>query len=527
MHQILYFIIPPTGWNAYKSKTVELQLDANGQPMMERWPEQGQDARSLRNLPALPDQVSPLLQTYLLNPTKKLTLESQIGTWENPLYILAWRKLEPSCTWEDILMRMANVRTRPINGNVLSMRISRMMDDYMIIFTWRGTKDWTKPSADQRRRLAKLDAQALADNSTRRYTPGLCFPEQGEAGGRVPVPVDHRKRSRGSYKRKTFVRKAPRASRATKATSSAAAKKRKAAVKGPKTKKPRLVVKLPVRVGSETTKRLKFEDDSDEDTLTEDGMIEDDVYEDDVGDEDVDEDPSSYYEDEDPDATADDEETLYSTPEKRVKIESSPLSRLTSAQDTPSYPFARPVNAFGSEQYGNQLNYQYQHPYQLSYATPEPKQEVEHIDYRNGYMSSPSYMPYFSAPQPVEPFTFGGNTTAYGNSYQVATAHQNPFQVTTALEDPFQVTYPTLRRERDNVMSRGSYLTGLNFAPSFAPTIPSDGFNFSAIDPSLQMDSFSRGNNNLTVNELLNEDAPHDQATEQDYAHDTYWFPKH
>ena len=425
-------------------------------------------------------------------------------------------------------MRMANVGTRPINGNVLSMRISRMMDDYMIIFTWRGTKDWTKPSDDQKLRLAKLDAQALADNSTRRYTPGLCYPEQGESGGRVPVPVDHRKRSRGSYKRKTFVRKAPRASRATKATSSAAAKKRKAAVKGPKTKKPRLVVKLPVRADSETTKLLKFEDESDEDTLTDYDMIEDDMYEDDVGEEDVDEDPSSYYEDEDPDATADDEETVYSTPEKSVKIESSPLSRLTSAQDTPSYPFARPVDTFDPEQYGNQLNYQYQHPYQLSYATPEPKQEVEHFNPRNvyEYMSGPSYIPHFSVPQPVEPFAFGGNTTAYGNSYQVATAHQNSFQVGTALEDPFQVTYPTLRRERDNILSCGSYYPGLNFAPSFAPTVPNNGFNFSAIDPSLQMDSFSRGRNNVTVNDLLDEDAPHDQATDQDYAHDTYWFPK-
>ena len=63
VNQILYFITPPRGWNEYKSKTVGLKVDANGQVMMERWPEEGQTARPLRNLPALPDQVCSLLST--------------------------------------------------------------------------------------------------------------------------------------------------------------------------------------------------------------------------------------------------------------------------------------------------------------------------------------------------------------------------------------------------------------------------------------------------------------------------------
>lgn len=427
-------------------------------------------------------------------------------------------------------MRMANVRTRPINGNVLSMRISRMMDDYMIIFTWRGTKDWVHPTRDQSRRMDKLDAEALAKNSTRRYTPGLCYPELGETGGRVPVPVDHRKRSRGSYARKTFVRKAARASRAVTTRSDSAAKKRKAAVKGPsKAKKPRLVVKLPVRVALEDTKLPKFEDDADkEDDIAEDDTIEDEMYEDDMGEEDVDDDPSSYYEDEDPNASAD-EDTVYSTPEKRVKIESSPLAQLASTQTTPAYPFARPVDTLDLGPYSAQLNYQNNHPYELPYATPYP--ELKHIDPRNIYNPpSQGYMPHFSAPQPVEPFDFGGNTSG--------------------LEDPFQATYPAPRVGMVHTVFRGLYSTGLNFAPRLAPTVPSNNFNFgaSALDPSLPMGSFRVGynnfvvndnnvtindnslttnNNNLTVNELLQDDAPHEQANEQDYADDTYWFPQH
>ena len=435
--------------------------------------------------------------------TKKLTIKPQIGTWENPLYILAWRKLEPACTWDDVLMRMANVRSRPINGNVLSMRISRMMDDYMVIFTWRGTKDWIHPTRDQARRLNKLDEEALQKNSTRRFTPGLCYPELGEAGGRVPVPVDHRKRSRGSYSRKTFTRKAARASRAV-TTPSGAAKKRKAAVKGPKAKNPRSVLKLPVRDDLKTAKRSKTEHDSDEDDVADDGMIEDEMYEDDVGEDDVDEDPSSWYEDEDANASAD-EETVFSTPEKRVKIESSPLAHLASTQSTPSYPFTRLVDGYNSEQFDARLNYASNHPYELSYAVHHDE-EVKHIDPRNIYEPNLSFMPHFSASQPVDAFDYGRNTTAK--------------------ENPFQVAYPTPRRERDNVVARGLYLTGLNFVPGFTPTVPSNDFSFRAVDPSLPMNTFTRGHNNLTVNNLPHEDAPHDQANEFDYAHDTYWFPK-
>ena len=102
--------------------------------------------------------------------------------------LLAWRRLEPSATWDDFLVRMEDGPSKPAKGNVLSMRISRMMDDFSIISTWHGTKDWSRPSKDQQRRLAKISLAAQGNNTTRGFTPGLVDPSQGEDGGRVPLP---------------------------------------------------------------------------------------------------------------------------------------------------------------------------------------------------------------------------------------------------------------------------------------------------------------------------------------------------
>lgn len=107
---------------------------------------------------------------------------------EHPLILLAWRRLEPSATWDDLLVRMEDGPSKPAKGNVLSMRISRMMDGFSIISTWHGTKDWSRPSKDQQRRLAKISLAAQGNNTTRGFTPGLIDPSQGEDGGRVPLP---------------------------------------------------------------------------------------------------------------------------------------------------------------------------------------------------------------------------------------------------------------------------------------------------------------------------------------------------
>ena len=86
-------------------------------------------------------------------------------------------------------MRMEKLVSTPGHGNTLSMRIGRMLDDYLIISTWHGTKDFVKPSEDQLKRLALLSDEARAKNSTRGFTPGLIDPSKGEEGGRIPLPV--------------------------------------------------------------------------------------------------------------------------------------------------------------------------------------------------------------------------------------------------------------------------------------------------------------------------------------------------
>ena len=107
---------------------------------------------------------------------------------EHPIFVLAYRKLEPAATWDDILMRMEPVSSKPGTGNTVSMRINRILDAFSIIYTWHGTKDWVNPTRDQRRRLALLSDDCRANNTTRGFTPGLIDLSKGEQGGRIPVP---------------------------------------------------------------------------------------------------------------------------------------------------------------------------------------------------------------------------------------------------------------------------------------------------------------------------------------------------
>ena len=85
-------------------------------------------------------------------------------------------------------MRMEYVPSTPIHGNTLSMRISRIADDFWIIFTWHGTKDLVKPSESQLKRLALVSAEGRANNTVRGLAPGLIDPSKGEKGGRIPFP---------------------------------------------------------------------------------------------------------------------------------------------------------------------------------------------------------------------------------------------------------------------------------------------------------------------------------------------------
>lgn len=107
---------------------------------------------------------------------------------DHPLFFLAWRKLEPAATWRDFLVRMEDVKGKPGDGNPLSMRINRLLELFVLPYTWHGTKDFVRPTADQLRREASLSAQARANNTTRGKTPGLIDPSKGEEGGRIPYP---------------------------------------------------------------------------------------------------------------------------------------------------------------------------------------------------------------------------------------------------------------------------------------------------------------------------------------------------
>ena len=55
----MYYLNPTPEWAAFRGTTQPQQkLDANGQPMVERFPRQGQPARPLLDFPILPDTVS-------------------------------------------------------------------------------------------------------------------------------------------------------------------------------------------------------------------------------------------------------------------------------------------------------------------------------------------------------------------------------------------------------------------------------------------------------------------------------------
>lgn len=63
----MYYLNPTPEWTAFRGTPKPPQkVDANGQPMFERFPRQGQQARPLLDFPILPDTVSVniLAQVY-------------------------------------------------------------------------------------------------------------------------------------------------------------------------------------------------------------------------------------------------------------------------------------------------------------------------------------------------------------------------------------------------------------------------------------------------------------------------------
>ena len=58
----MYYLHPPPEWTEFRAAARPPQkLDANGQPMFERFPRQGQTARPLLDFSILPDTVSRFL----------------------------------------------------------------------------------------------------------------------------------------------------------------------------------------------------------------------------------------------------------------------------------------------------------------------------------------------------------------------------------------------------------------------------------------------------------------------------------
>lgn len=62
----MYYLHAPPEWTTFRTSGAPQQkLDANGQPMVERFPRQGHPARPLLDFPILPDTVSSCLLTYM------------------------------------------------------------------------------------------------------------------------------------------------------------------------------------------------------------------------------------------------------------------------------------------------------------------------------------------------------------------------------------------------------------------------------------------------------------------------------
>ena len=55
----MYYLHPPAEWTAFRgTPSPQQKIDANAQPMVERFPRQGLPARPLLDFPILPDTVS-------------------------------------------------------------------------------------------------------------------------------------------------------------------------------------------------------------------------------------------------------------------------------------------------------------------------------------------------------------------------------------------------------------------------------------------------------------------------------------
>ncbi|KAL9605488.1 MAG: hypothetical protein Q9179_001329 [Wetmoreana sp. 5 TL-2023] len=151
--------------------------DAHGNIMYEKWPRKPKNPQPLLDFPHLPDQ---------------------IGSNEHWFYVEAWRRFEPRARWKDIAMRIPR-DGRGRHHNNLQMEISRNRSKWGLV-SWLDIKLHEEDNKTREKALALLSPDQIRNNTTRGTTPGLINPELGEAGGRIPNPVQARKRKSASAK---------------------------------------------------------------------------------------------------------------------------------------------------------------------------------------------------------------------------------------------------------------------------------------------------------------------------------------
>ncbi|KAG7005139.1 hypothetical protein G7Y79_00021g050060 [Physcia stellaris] len=170
---ILYTLVQPEEQKPWAKSQPPLpyKVTADGDPVMERWPlnNQAENARPLRNIPILPDQICSTEKWWRME---------------------AWRRLDPRVSFADIAMRQMpeqgiRMCSSDIDSNRLARKISRHRKTFCVL-NWYGRGSAARLAE---KLCEKLSLEQLQKNSTRGTTPGLIDPKKGDVpGNRVPLP---------------------------------------------------------------------------------------------------------------------------------------------------------------------------------------------------------------------------------------------------------------------------------------------------------------------------------------------------
>ncbi|KAL8786935.1 MAG: hypothetical protein Q9213_002477 [Squamulea squamosa] len=169
--EILYVYMSPKArddfYNNSHPKEAPPKYDAEGNEILERWPETGQPPRPLLDYPHLPDQV---------------------GAQESWWVFETWKRLDRRITWKDIHMRQYGPN-RTATDNTIQKLVGRArVRNYMI--AWESgqkpapmdAQGYPLPSPTNKV-AALISERKKRENTTRDYTPGLRSPRLGEIPG--------------------------------------------------------------------------------------------------------------------------------------------------------------------------------------------------------------------------------------------------------------------------------------------------------------------------------------------------------